>query len=83
MKFGDLKTGDVLELAGTKAVVMAIQKDHPKHVGFWLIVWYLMDSKRLTFDCLSPAYDLIPGSHVHEDGLLTWTLVTGELASAQ
>jgi hypothetical protein len=81
MKFGDLKTGDVVTLAGTKAVVMAVDKNHPKQPGFWLFVWYLVAERRLTFDCLSPAYELIPGSKVVNDGLSMWTRITNELAA--
>lgn len=82
MRFGDLKTGDIMNMAGTKAVIMAIEKPHPKQAGFWLIVWYLLDEKRLSFDCLSPEFELIPGSTVHEDGLFTWTTIVNELASS-
>lgn len=81
MKFGDLCTGDIVNLAGTKAVVMAIQNPHPTSPGFWLIVWYLIDEKRLTFDCLSPAFDLIPGSTIHTDGMQTWRKTINELAA--
>jgi hypothetical protein len=72
MKFGDLKTGDIMTLVGTKGVVMAIEKPHPKNPHFWLVVWYLVDQDRFTFDMLNPDYDLIPGSTISQDGLVTW-----------
>jgi hypothetical protein len=81
MKFGDLRTGDIVEMAGTKAVVMAIQERHPKDPGFMLIVWYLVAEKRLTFDMLSRYYDLIPGSSVTNDGLVMWSRLINELAA--
>lgn len=79
MKYGDLKTGDIVTLAGSRGVVMAIEKPHPTQTGFWLIVWYLMDEKRLSFDCLSPVFELIPGSKVHNDGFHTWNWVASQL----
>lgn len=83
MRFGDLKTGDVMELAGTKAVVMAIQREHPRDPRYMLVVWYLMAENRLTFDMLSAQYEMVPGSSVTSDGLLTWIKITNELAAPQ
>jgi hypothetical protein len=67
MKFGDLKTGDLVNLMGTKSVILAIEKPHPLNSQFWLVVWYIFDEKRISFDMLHPDYDLIPGTHVTED----------------
>lgn len=67
MKFGDLKSGDVVNLMGTKSVILAIQEPHPLNPSFLLIVWYIFDEKRLSFDMLHPDYELLPGTHVTED----------------
>lgn len=80
MKFGDLKTGDVLTLAGQPGVVMAIDKEHPMHPGFWLVIWYLPSEKRLSFDALHPDFDLIPGSKVHQDGFHLFNAALAEIA---
>lgn len=75
MKFGKLKTGDVMELAGVKAVVLSITDPHPDQrggLGFLLVVWYIFDEDRLSFDCLHKDYDLIPGSTISQDGLMSW-----------
>jgi hypothetical protein len=79
MKFGDLKTGDVMELAGTKAVVMAIERPHPWSPGFWLFVWYIFEQKRVSVDMLSPTVELIPGSSVYQDGLYSFGRANQEL----
>lgn len=81
MKYGDLRTGDLVKFHNAQAVVMAIEKEHPREPGFWLIVWYLVHEKRLTFDCLSPHYEVMPGSSVSSDGLVTWSRVVSELAA--
>ena len=76
MKFGQLQTGDVMHLAGTKAVVLSISNPHPEPanglVGFLLVVWYIFGEDRVSFDCLHQDYDLIPGSTVSKDGLMSW-----------
>lgn len=72
MRFGDLKTGDVMILAGQSAVILAIEKPHPANPRFWLFIWYLFGDKRLSFDMLDPAYELLPGSRVSGDGLLSF-----------
>jgi len=72
MKFGDLKAGDVVNLMGTRSVILAIQKPHPDHPSFWLVVWYIFDDKLLSFDCLHPNYDLLPGTTVSQDGLYSF-----------
>ena len=72
MKFGDLKTGDVMTLAGRTAVIIAIEKPHPKNPQFWMFVWYLFGDERISFDMLDPAYELISGSKVSRDGLLSF-----------
>jgi len=69
MKFGDLKAGDVVTLMGVRSVVLAIDKQHPEHRSFWLVVWYIFGEDRLSFDCLHPNYDMLPGTTVSEDGL--------------
>jgi hypothetical protein len=79
MKFGDLKTGDVLTLAGQTAVILAVEKPHPKNRAFWLIVWYIFDEKRISCDMLHPDYELIPGSVVHSDGFQSWHTAMGEM----
>jgi hypothetical protein len=80
MTYGQLNTGDVVKLAGTQAVVMATQP-HPVNFGFLLIVWWIPAEKRITFDCLSPHYELISGSTVVYDGLVSWQLGVNELAA--
>jgi hypothetical protein len=72
MRFGDLKTGDVMTLAGVKAVVLAITHPHPLNPTFSLIVWWILTDHRLSFDMLYPNVELIPGSEVHQDGLVSW-----------
>jgi hypothetical protein len=74
MKFGNLKTGDVVNLCGTQSVVLSITKPHPEWPAgpYWLFVWYIFDEKRLSFDCLHPDYALIPGSTLVNDGLVLW-----------
>lgn len=80
MRFGDLKTGDVMALAGSRAVLMARQIPHPVYPSFGLYVWYMLDEGRLSFDALRPDYELLPGSAVHSDGLITWTRIADSLA---
>lgn len=72
MKFGDLQAGDVVNLMGTRSVILAIDKVHPEHPLFWLVVWYIFDEDRLSFDCLHPDYDLLPGTTVSRDGLYSF-----------
>lgn len=79
MKFGDLKTGDVMTLAGQTSVILAIEKPHPLRPGFWLFVWWIFDDNRVSFDMLSPAYDLIPGTGIHQDGLVSWKRARDEI----
>ncbi len=79
MKFGDLRTGDVMTLAGQTAVVLAIEKPHPANPRFWLFIWYLFGDKRLSFDMLDPAYELITGSKVSDDGLLSFEAAIREV----
>lgn len=79
MKFGDLKTGDVMELAGQKAVIVAIEKPHPLNPGFWLIVWYIFGDNRLSFDMLHPDYALISGSKISQDGFNSYHRALSEL----
>lgn len=64
MKFGELAPGNVLDLAGQRAVVLAIQRPHPLQPGFILIVWWLFNAKRTSFDMLDPGCEMIPGSRV-------------------
>jgi hypothetical protein len=79
MKFKDLRTGDVMNLMGTRSVILAIEKPHPVRVGFWLFVWYIFDEKRLSFDALHPEFDLIPGSFVNQDGLYSYQRALAEI----
>lgn len=72
MKFGQLKTGDVMTLAGTKAVVLSIDREHPLNPQFMLVIWYLFGQDQVTMDQLHPDYDLIPGAEIHEDGKRSW-----------
>lgn len=72
MKFGDLKTGDVMTLAGQTAVILAIEKPHPVNPRFWMFVWYMFGDARLSFDMLDPDGDLIGGSKISHDGLLSF-----------
>ena len=79
MKFGDLKTGDVMTLAGQRAVILAIEKPHPQNHEFWMFVWYILSEKRLSFDALHPGYALIPGSKVHQDGMASFRRALDEI----
>jgi hypothetical protein len=79
MRFADLKVGDVMTLAGQTAVVLAIEKPHPENPRFWMFIWYLFGDKRLSFDMLDPQYELIPGSRVSDDGLLSFQAAIREL----
>lgn len=79
MKFGDLKSGDVLHLVGQRGVILAIEKPHPLKPSFLLIVWYLFDEKRLSFDMLHPDYELIPGSTVSQDGFYSYRKALDEI----
>lgn len=79
MKFGDLKSGDRVSLAGYNSVILAIEKPHPLNPAFWLIVFYIFEEKRLSFDMLSPAFDLIPGTSVSQDGLYSYRKAMDEL----
>lgn len=81
MKFGDLKTGDVMTLAGQTAVVLGIEKPHPYNPRFWLFIWYMFGDKRISFDMLDPTYDLIAGSQVSSDGYLSHQLAVREITS--
>lgn len=72
MRFGDLKTGDIMTLMDEQCVIMAIEKPHPQNSGFWLIVWYNLNSGWVSCDMLHPEYSLIEGSKVHSDGMVTW-----------
>lgn len=78
MRFGELKTGDVMELAGITAVVMAMDPVHPKNPNMCLVVWYIFGERRISFDMLAPGYELIPGSRVYSDGFVSWTRATTE-----
>lgn len=80
MKFGDLKTGDVMTLAGQRAVVMAIENPHPVRPGFWMIVFYIFGQNRLSFDCLDPEYGLIPGTKITQDNLVSFQKALDEIA---
>lgn len=53
---------------------MAIEKPHPepRFYAFWLIVWWLVDEERLSFDCLHPEYEMAAGTKVHSDGMVAW-----------
>jgi hypothetical protein len=79
MKFGDLKPGDVVGLMGTRSVILAIEKPHPLNRNFWLIIWWMFDEKRLSFDMLSPEYDLIEGSTVVSDGMVSYRRAMQEI----
>lgn len=72
MRFGDLKTGDVLTLAGQRAVILAIEKPHPLNHHFWMFVWYILSDRRLSFDMLHPNFHLIEGSSVVSDGFVSF-----------
>lgn len=83
MKFGDLRTGDVVNLMGTHSVILAIEKPHPLNVNFWLVVWYIFKSPtepgRLSFDMLHPRYDLLPGTSVSQDGMYAFQKAMAEI----
>jgi hypothetical protein len=79
MRFGDLKTGDVVNLLNQKAVILAIEKPHPNSQNFWMIVWWLFEEKRLSFDMLHPEHALIPGTRVWQDGFLSFNLALNEI----
>jgi hypothetical protein len=79
VKFRHVNVGDVMTLAGKTAVVLAIQKPHPLHANFWMFVWYIFDDRRLSFDALSPEYDLIEGSKVSQDGLYAFRKALAEM----
>lgn len=83
MRFGDLRTGDIVTLCGSQSLVLAIQRPHPQNPAFLLIVWYLFDEKAISADMLHPDYALITGTSVHSDGMLTWTRVTNDLRNAR
>lgn len=72
MKYGDLKSGDVVNLMGVRSVILAIDKNHPRYPGFWLFVWFIFGENRLSFDALSPHYELLVGTHVSHDGLRSY-----------
>jgi hypothetical protein len=72
MKFSDLRSGDVVTLRGVRSVVMAIESPHPLNPSFLLIVWFLFGQNRLSFDMLHPDYDLITGTSVSKDGMVSY-----------
>ena len=73
MKFRNLLPGDVVTLLDTRSVVLAIQSPHPLNPDFWLIIFYVFeDGGRTSFDMLHPNYDLIPGTRVTRDGMVTY-----------
>lgn len=72
MKFGDLRTGDVMGLGRLRAVVMGIERPHPLNPAFLMVVFYIFAEKRLSFDMLHPDYELIPGTTVHQDGMASF-----------
>lgn len=79
MKFQHLETGDIMELAGKTAVVIAIEPIHPLNPNFMLIVWWLNDLKRPSVDMLAPGTELIPGSYVRQDGMASWKRAITEM----
>jgi hypothetical protein len=72
MKFGDLKSGDVVNLMGVRSVILAIESPHPLNPSFLLVVWFLFGDNRLSFDMLHPDYELIPGTSVSQDGMYSY-----------
>jgi hypothetical protein len=76
MKYKHLEIGDILELAGHSAVVIAIQERHPLDPRFIMIIWWLIDSNRVSVDMLGPEVELMPGSTVRQDRLATWGRAT-------
>jgi hypothetical protein len=82
MRFGDLKTGDVVTAAGIRSVVLAIEKPHPQNPAFHLIVWWIFDQKRLSMDMLDPNYEMFEDAHVHHDGLVSWRQAMREACRA-
>ena len=79
MKFGDLKSGDVMTLAGQRAVVLAIEKPHPLDSRYWLIIWWIFGEHRTSFDMLHPGYELISGATVISDGMLSFRQALDEM----
>lgn len=79
MKFGDLKAGDVMTLLDHRAVVLAIEKPHPLDSRYWLVVWWIFDEQRTSFDMLHPDCALIPGSSIHQDGLVSFRQALSEM----
>lgn len=77
MKFGDLKTGDVVSLMGVRSVVLSIEKPHPLNPNFWLIIWWIFDQKRLSMDMLHPDYALM-GEVQEFDFMKSWTQAMNE-----
>ena len=79
MTFGELRVGDVVTLMGVRSVVLAIQKPHPLNMNFHLIIWWIFDEKRLSFDMLHPDYAILVESltaiQLHE---IVWTQATNE-----
>jgi hypothetical protein len=79
VKFGDLKVGDVMTLAGERAVILAIEKPHPLDGCYWMFVWWIFGERRTSFDMLSPLYDLFPGSRVTSDGMTSFRQALDEM----
>jgi hypothetical protein len=80
MKFGDLKSGHVVRLMGMRSVILAIETPHPLNPSFLLIVWYIFDEKRLSFDMLHPDYELLPGTDVSQDGMYSYRKAMNEMS---
>lgn len=60
MRVMDLMPGMVNQVGFQHGIVIAITP-HPVHEGFTLVIWWLVEPKRYSFDALAPMMEL-PGT---------------------
>lgn len=64
MKVRNLKSGDLIELAGEQAMVILTKSPHPFYPHCWLVVWSMSDGS-LSWDALNPNQEV--GDWINND----------------
>lgn len=61
IKIRDLIPGDKLTYAETSAIYIGRTTPHPLYSSLWLIIWWMVEEQRYSFDALSPLQE-VPGT---------------------
>jgi hypothetical protein len=61
IKIRDLVPGDKLTYAETCAIYIGRITPHPLYSHLWLIIWWMVEEQRYSFDALSPLQE-VPGT---------------------